>query len=301
MRFVMLIGLPASGKSTYAASLEDAVVVSSDAIREELLGDVSDQERNDKVFLEVGRRVKAALSEGAVGTVVLDATNISKKRRVAFLKELSKYDCEKCAVWFAVPYAECLRRNASRERVVPEHAIAKMLLNFNPPSKTEGFDKVEIVVSGDISDYTEKLFFGVADTYSQENRHHKHTLGEHCRLTYEYVRSCGGSPLLQKAALLHDIGKPFTASYTNGKGEQTDELHYLQHHCVGSYEIPFYLRNDGGFDDDGICYVANLVYYHTHPRRNWKSAKSLNADRELVGNRMFYDIMILNIADVNSH
>lgn len=298
----MLIGLPGCGKSTYASSMEGAVVVSSDAIREELFGDVGDQEHNDKVFLEVGRRVKAALSEGTAEAVVLDATNISKKRRVAFLKELAKYECEKCAVWFAVPYEVCLERNLSRERRVQEHVISKMLMNFNPPSRNEGFDSVEIVFSGDISSYTEKSFFDMADQYNQENKHHKHTLGEHCRLTYEYVKSCGGSLLLQAAALLHDVGKPFTASYVNGKGDETDELHYLQHHCVGAYQIPFYIRNEGsGFTDDDICYVANLVYYHTHPRRNWKSAKSLNADRELVGNRMFYDIMILNIADVNSH
>ena len=42
--FYMMVGLPGSGKSWYAGNkLLNAVVHSSDAIREEILGDVTDQ------------------------------------------------------------------------------------------------------------------------------------------------------------------------------------------------------------------------------------------------------------------
>ena len=47
--FMMMVGLPYSGKSCYAEKLKEefnAVVHSSDAIREEILGDVQDQNNN---------------------------------------------------------------------------------------------------------------------------------------------------------------------------------------------------------------------------------------------------------------
>lgn len=61
----MMIGLPASGKSTIAKEFsksEDAIIVSSDEIRKEL-GDVNDQSQNTKVFEEVEKRLKQNILE----------------------------------------------------------------------------------------------------------------------------------------------------------------------------------------------------------------------------------------------
>lgn len=65
IKFYMMIGLPASGKSTIAKEIsksEDAVIVSSDEIREEF-GDVNDQSQNAKVFEEVEKRLKRNILE----------------------------------------------------------------------------------------------------------------------------------------------------------------------------------------------------------------------------------------------
>lgn len=51
--FVLMVGLPASGKSTYAQELAEemrAVICSSDAIRKELFGDENSQDNNEEVF-----------------------------------------------------------------------------------------------------------------------------------------------------------------------------------------------------------------------------------------------------------
>ena len=49
--FYMMVGLPGSGKSWYAENkLPDAVIHSSDTIREELLSDISDQNHQELVF-----------------------------------------------------------------------------------------------------------------------------------------------------------------------------------------------------------------------------------------------------------
>ena len=53
-KFIMLIGLPGSGKSYIAektkAKMKSVLVVSSDEIRKELFGDENDQQNPEKVF-----------------------------------------------------------------------------------------------------------------------------------------------------------------------------------------------------------------------------------------------------------
>ena len=91
----MIVGLPASGKSTYAKELSEkynANIHSSDVIREELSGDVNNQNINSKVFQTLHSRIKEDLRNGK--NCIYDATNINYKRRMAFLQELNKIPCE---------------------------------------------------------------------------------------------------------------------------------------------------------------------------------------------------------------
>ena len=51
--FTMMVGLPGSGKSTYAEKLSkerSAIICSSDKVREDLYGDENSQSNNDEVF-----------------------------------------------------------------------------------------------------------------------------------------------------------------------------------------------------------------------------------------------------------
>lgn len=64
-KLYMMIGLPASGKSSIAkkiAKSEDAVIVSSDDIRKEL-GNINDQSQNEKVFEIAEKRLKNNINE----------------------------------------------------------------------------------------------------------------------------------------------------------------------------------------------------------------------------------------------
>ena len=90
--FVMLVGLPGSGKSYIAHKLSkmDYNIHSSDDIREELSGDINNQEINQKVFNILHNRVKEDLR--ANKNCVYDATNISYKRRKAFLEEIKSIE-----------------------------------------------------------------------------------------------------------------------------------------------------------------------------------------------------------------
>ena len=100
LEFIMLVGIPASGKSTYAKELEKNGyhIHSSDEIRKELTGDENTQVVNEKVFQVLHKRIKSDLEQGI--SCIYDATNMSMKRRISFLKEINKYDCHKTCVLF---------------------------------------------------------------------------------------------------------------------------------------------------------------------------------------------------------
>ena len=75
----LLIGLPASGKSTYARRYLSTPIVSSDALRAELYGDENDQRHNREVFQVLHARVQMALAHSE--DIVVDATNLTMKSR----------------------------------------------------------------------------------------------------------------------------------------------------------------------------------------------------------------------------
>lgn len=141
----ILIALPGAGKSTYAKNILKAdssvIIVSSDAIRKELYGSEEDQSHNQEVFNEVFKRTRAALANDL--HVIVDATNLSRKRRIAFLKRFN--NCEKRATVFAIPFEICCERNNSRERIVPQYVMNRMYRSFEPPHCEEGFDRIDII------------------------------------------------------------------------------------------------------------------------------------------------------------
>lgn len=137
--FLMLVGLPASGKSTKCKELAEkynATIFSSDELRIEMFGDVNDQTHNQELFVELHKRIKNCLSNGK--SAIYDACSINYKRRMAFLSELKNIPCEKICVVMATPFTVCKMRNEVRERKVPVHVIMRMYKNFNIPYWYEG-------------------------------------------------------------------------------------------------------------------------------------------------------------------
>lgn len=225
-KLYMMIGLPASGKSTVAKELsksEGAMIVSSDEIRQELLGDVNVQTQNEKVFEEVEKRIKQGLLKG---NVIYDATNISYKRRKAFLQKLNKMEVEKIAILVATPFEECLERNAKRERKVPEEVIKRMYFDFYIPQYYEGFNDIQIRWNETISLKWKDLLDSM--NVSQDNPHHSLTIKEHCERVQELLNKEKLRWYTKDLGLLHDVGKPQTKTFTNMKGEITDIAHYYR-------------------------------------------------------------------------
>lgn len=296
--FLMLIGLPASGKSYKAQELAkeyNATIYSSDALREEMFGDVNDQGHNQKLFTELHKRIKDCLREGK--SAIYDACNISYKRRMSFLAELKNIPCEKIAFLMATPYEVCLERNAQRERKVPEEVIKRMYMNFWVPATYEGFDKIQIVYNNFKGYYGKPVeFYNKYKDYDQHNSHHALSLGKHCKKAAMYFYETGPIELFC-AAYVHDAGKPFCASFINKKGETTEECHYYGHEHPSSYMSLFY-----DYATINPLDVAILIVWHMRPYLAWKqSEKAMQKDRNLLGESLFHDILLLHNADKAAH
>ena len=140
MRIVVLVGLPGSGKSTYLAQL-GVTGLSSDAIRNLLADDETDQTIHDRVFQTLRYLLRQRLAIGRPATYI-DATNHTVEERRPYIGIGKSYWCDVEAGFFDVPLEVCRARNARRQRVVPEDAMSKMAAKLAPPDVQEGFSRV---------------------------------------------------------------------------------------------------------------------------------------------------------------
>ena len=128
---IVLGGLPASGKSTYAEMLVESGIFCSvcpDKIRGELYGDENIQGDGKQVFAIAHHRIKD-LGQGG-NNVVFDATNINANRRKKFVKEMRPYFDIIIFKLFNTPLGICRERNGQRERQVPFDVMLRMACNF---------------------------------------------------------------------------------------------------------------------------------------------------------------------------
>lgn len=231
-KFYMLIGLSGSGKSSYNFG-EEIIKISSDALRAELYGDENDQTHNSEIFNELHRRVIKHLKNG--DSVVYDATNLSRRRRVAFLNNIKHIDCEKECIFFATPFEECVKRDSLRTRTVGREVIFKQVKHFQMPQFEEGWNDISVItVENDkktnLPDLLHEAYF-----VEHDNPHHLESIGHHLAMTYNLSAENRDKLYLMTATLYHDIGKIFTKVFYNSKGEETDIAHFYGHEKVSAY------------------------------------------------------------------
>lgn len=142
-KLVVMVGISGSGKSTFAHGLKtslNATVVETDAIRLELTGNAEDQTQNGRVFGVAKRRVDDYLKQGK--NVVIDATSLSVKDRKDWVQIAKANNAEVVAYVVTTDIATAKKRNAQRQRKVPEWVIDKQFAKFTTPTRAEGFDNV---------------------------------------------------------------------------------------------------------------------------------------------------------------
>lgn len=331
-RFLMMVGIPASGKSTMAKELvedrDDIIYLSSDEIREELLGDVNDQSKNSEVFVEMTKRAKEALKDGK--HVIYDATNISRKRRRGLLQQLPK-NVKKVACYVSTEYKDIIKQNESRDRVVPKHAIDKMYKTLQIPIYSEGWDKIVFFHHDNVTNnqmpkqFTDAVrvgvllnregyelmkflasyfdeFFGIYDM-PQDSKYHSFSVSRHIYYVYRYVlenyeaKNEEDMEVMLWTALLHDVGKHFCKSFVNRKGEETRYANFIGHEYVGSQMAVQFLHKMN-FEDDFIHKVATLIQFHMYLLDERANRDKL---KRYVGEEMFEKLEFLREADTLAH
>lgn len=124
---VVMIGASGSGKSTLARAIieSDDQRVSSDDLRQVLMGDPTCQEENGLVFYMMAKIITCRGKHGAF--TVADATHLKRKFRRQVVSQYAEDASEVHAVAVLVDTGEetCLSRQASRERQVPEHVVKR--------------------------------------------------------------------------------------------------------------------------------------------------------------------------------
>ncbi|UZN00874.1 AAA family ATPase [Lysinibacillus sp. MHQ-1] len=199
-------------------------------MRQELFGDATKQ-KSRQVFRTLYERLNDLVAKGY--TVIVDATNIERERRIFALRKLPTSVRKEC-YYFDTPYSICVARNQQRKRNVPLVVMEKISKHLEFPTVGEGFDEVHIVHES--SPYAisrqqfisliqrepnyEELFqtlrviplFKEIYQFNQENPHHQFLLCQHTYFVFSYINeyySESDKLALQIAALFHDVGKPF--------------------------------------------------------------------------------------------
>ena len=294
---IMLIGLPGSGKSTWAKKYkeenENVIIVSSDAIREEL-GLENTKEDNKICFDEVEKRTIKGMKNGF--KVIVDATNLNYKKRMEFLKRVCPRGEEilSTAVVIATSYKTCLKRNSERDRVVPEDVIKRMRENFNFPLFQEGFYDIQIVYNDNY-----KFFYNELVDIPHDNPHHSASVLEHCNLAYDLSQQCDKE--IKVACQLHDIGKLETKTFINTKGEKTDTAHYYGHENVGTYNAMFEVNMRINYITKPYetIEVLQLINWHMLFHRI-NTEKSINKFNNFLGQNFMNKLRIINFIDKQS-
>lgn len=311
-KFTMLIGIAGSGKSHYAKSFSNGRVLSSDGIRQAVLGDRQDQKHNGLIFDIMNRQTKLLLEEGH--DVYYDATNISSKRRMALLKTLPE-GTEKVAYFFACPLELAIERDKVRDasQKVGEEAITRMYKSLDVPMVYEGFDRIEYVkvekydtsriyhggykelsTSVDCTltsykRYCESFLSGELKKcidYAQDNPHHTFSVSKHMYHTMEKFRD-GDNDRLTMAAALHDCGKPLCKDYKD------DGYACFYGHDKVSAQMAVRFMIESLYMVDDIAYVSTLINLHMRMHQEGGKDKLL----KLVGEDMYKELELLHEAD----
>lgn len=311
----IMIGLPGSGKDTIAKQIQAVdrlknVILSSDNIRIELFG-WEDQSKNGRVFLEMNKRCKEYLSKGF--NVIYNATNLSKKRRMALINEMNKY-ANIDAILCLCPIGTIFERNFIRfERHIPEDKLFQMFRTMDIPMKYEGYNNIYYINTDKRYNSREMIdwFLEIGKDYDQQNEHHNATVQDHLLLTAQMAFQYSQDENLYEAGRFHDIGKPYSREWNEDKQKYT----YYEHHRMSAYlyllystyDFDIYIYNKEthlyrGIEDknmvnlkkfsDNVLEIATLIYHHMD-----KFIGNLEKTKELLGDELYSKLEILMKAD----
>lgn len=134
----VMIGIPGSGKSTFAKKLK-AEIVSRDEIRFSFLKNENEPyfKYEDKVFKKFIQTIQKCLDKG--NDCIADATHLNVKSRYKLLYNLNLENVDIIPIIMNTNLKTCLKRNEKREglKKVPKETIINMSNNLEFPNEYE--------------------------------------------------------------------------------------------------------------------------------------------------------------------
>ena len=278
---IMLVGLPGSGKSTFAKHIvengKNYATISTDRMRLCMYGDEAIQGDGDKVFKRCYEAIDFNLTAGH--SVIFDATNVKRKFRKAFIERFKNWKnkgVKFMAVVVATPYEKCLENNLNRRRVVPEEVIKRMMCNFEVPMNFEGWDEVRVYRP--FGDWAPDGYNDYLTFLSGKNRIPHDCEPWHTGLIFDHINAVCDEVVKDcyylsgkefdfygKVATWHDLGKAYVKTYS----EKKKRCIYYNHNNVSAYlycasscpnlDIAFVIEKHmeaHHYDTDQECYDA---------------------------------------------
>ena len=232
-KLIMMVGISGSWKSKIAEEISqqiNAIILSADIMREELLGDIHNQTKNKEIFDELYKKAVELIKDNK--NVIIEATNIKSVNRINGLKYFDGIPCEKIAYIVASPFNKCLGKNGEDNKVIKESVLKNQISKFEIPYQNEGFDLILIESTSEEKGKSIDNIIEEMKGFNQKSRYKKYNLDIHSIKLSNKLKKCDAPKSMVIGALLHDYGKLFTQRIDD-KGE----AHYYNHENIGTYKL----------------------------------------------------------------
>ena len=139
----LMVGIPGSGKATWASAQNNSYIISRDAIRKSLVGeDVNNEKyfsKEKEVFSTFINEINSAIASSKEN-IIIDATHTNPAGRKKVLSRLNlHHNLNLKIIVFPINLETALERNSKRTGFakVPPEAIVQMYNNFITPHYDE--------------------------------------------------------------------------------------------------------------------------------------------------------------------
>ena len=149
---IIMVGLPASGKTTFRDKIVGATVVCPDDHIPYTKENPWTFHISKQAWKTADKELQEACKNGDE-RVVFDATMLTPKKRRKYIQLAKQNNYEAVAVYCATPEDICRQRNDTRDtyRKVPESIIDDMSKRLVPPDVEEGFSAIVRIIEDGIN------------------------------------------------------------------------------------------------------------------------------------------------------